>query len=102
MTGRRFQVEWPDDQSRHGRRASVCCWGFYAAAQDDQGHVADCFDALAISEEHDFEQHGGRISGSTCFIMLEPGVEAGQIKLKLNEAIECVFKAARKQLPLQV
>ena len=37
---------------------------------------------------------------STGFIILELGIEAGQIKLKVDEMIECALEAAGKPLPL--
>lgn len=84
--------------------------GLGVATQGDKGDVvaADGFDAaagddaLAVGEQHDLEQHGGRISSSACFIVPELGIEAGHIQFVINEVVECVFEAAGKQLPLQV
>ena len=80
------------------------------AGQGDEGDVmtADGFDiaagddALAVGEQHDLEQHGGRIGGRAGCVILEPGIKAGQIKFVVDEVVEGVLKGAREQLSLQV
>lgn len=42
------------------------------------------------------------VGGSAGSVVLEPGIEAGQIKLTVDEMVECVLEGAREQLPLQV
>ena len=68
----------------------VAAGGFNATA----GH-----NALAVGEEH---KHGGRIGGSAGGVVPEPGIEAGQIKFVVTQVIQCVFKGAGEQLPLQI
>lgn len=65
-----------------GNRGEV---GLGVAGQGDEGDVvtADGFDAtagndaLAVSEQDNLEQHGGRISCSAGCVVVEPGIEAG-------------------------
>ena len=70
--------------------------------------TADGFDiaagdnALAVGEQHDLEQHRGRIGGGPCFIIPEPGIEAGQIQLVVDKVIQRMLEGTGKQLPLQV
>lgn len=80
------------------------------ARQGDEGNVvaADGFnvaagnDALAVGEQNNLEQHGGWIGGSAGGVILEPGIEAGQIDLVIDEVVEGVLEGAGKQLPLEI
>ena len=80
------------------------------AGHGDEGDVvaADGFDvaarneALAAGEQNNFEQHGGRITRRAGFIILEPGIEACEVKLVVNQVVECVLEGAGKELPLEI
>src|SRR3990172_4908319 len=84
--------------------------GLAVAGQGNEGDVVTAGgfdatagnDALAVGEEYDLEQHGGRIGGSAGSIVLEPGIETGQIQFVVDEVVECVLEGAGEQLPLQV
>ena len=78
-------------------KAMKVTWSRQAASMS---RLAD--DALAVGEQDDLEQHGGRIGGSAGGVVIEPGIEAGQVELVIDEVIERVFEGAGKQLPLQV
>jgi hypothetical protein len=43
-----------------------------------------------------------RISRRAGFIILEPGIEACEVKLVVNQVVECVLEGAGKELPLEI
>ena len=69
-------------RDKSGNRGEV---GLGVAGQGDEGdvvaaHALDAsagYDALGVGEQHDLQEHGGRIGGRAGFIILEPGIEAG-------------------------
>jgi hypothetical protein len=65
-----------------GNRGEV---GLGVARQGDEGDVVAAhalnatagYDALAVGEQNDLQEHGGRIGGRAGFVVVEPGIEAG-------------------------
>ena len=64
------------------------------------GSAAD--DALAVGEQHDLEQHGGRVGRSAGFIVAEPRIEARQVDFVIEQMVQRVFDGAGQKLALQV
>ncbi len=57
--------------------------------------VAATDNALAVGEQDDLEQHGGWVGGSACGIVAQPGIQASQVDLVIEQVIHCMFDGAR-------
>lgn len=62
------------------------------------GDLAACDYAARIGEENDLEEYFGVVGWSAGFIVLEPVVENGEIKLVVDQMIQGVFKGAALDL----
>ena len=71
---------------------------FAAGALD----VAAADDALRIGEQHNLQQHDGRISGGSRDVIFETRIETGQVKLVVDQVIHGMLESAGQKLPLQV
>ena len=80
------------------------------AGQGDEGDVlaagaldaAAADDALRVGEQHDLEQHRGRVGGGAGQVVVVARIEAGQIDLVVEQVIQRVLEGAGQQLPLQI
>jgi hypothetical protein len=58
--------------------------------------------ALAVGEQHDLEQHCRWESAGAGAVVVEAGVEAGQVDLVIKQVVQRVFEGAGNELPLQI
>ena len=84
--------------------------GRAVAAERDEGHVlltgpfdaATADDALRIREQHDPQQHRGRIRRGPGRVVPEAGVEMRQVDRVVEQMVERVLEGAGQELPRQV
>jgi len=80
------------------------------APQGDEGRVAGVSagdasaaeQALRIAEQHDLEQHRGRISGGTSLVVAIAGVEVREVELMIDEIAERMLEGSGTQLLGQI
>ena len=61
--------------------------------------VAAADDALAVGEQHDLEQHGGRVSRCSSVIVAESRIEVGQVYLVIQQVVQSMFDGTGDELP---
>lgn len=57
---------------------------------------------MRVGEQHDLEQHGGRIRCRAGFIIFEATIETRQVYLVIEQMVQRMLKSARQKLLLQV
>ena len=87
--------------------------GEVGSAISGQGDEGDVFaagaldapaadDAPAVGKENDLEQHPRRVGAGAGEIVLVAAVKAPEIDFVVDDPVQCVFEAARQELPLQI